>query len=238
MGATELVTVRGAHAPSYVDSQCAQNLAPLRDGESAPTLVLDPKGTLVAVALARRRSEEELSLEVPSGVAATLAARLERFAIRVDATFKVAAGPDRPWFAGELERITAGIPGTAELARGLVAHGLEPVVLAACVSYTKGCYPGQELVARMQSRGAIPPYVLRRGVLEGDAMPGASVGDPHKDGILTSACPDPDSGTRWALVIVHRLDAEAETLTVGGADGGVVVLAGEPSLRFWRADAS
>jgi folate-binding Fe-S cluster repair protein YgfZ len=29
------------------------------------------------------------------------------------------------------------------------------------VSFTKGCYPGQELVERMDSRGATAPFVLR-----------------------------------------------------------------------------
>lgn len=34
-------------------------------------------------------------------------------------------------------------------------------IVAECVSFTKGCYPGQELVERMDSRGASAPVVLR-----------------------------------------------------------------------------
>lgn len=34
-------------------------------------------------------------------------------------------------------------------------------VVQACVSFTKGCYPGQELVERMDSRGASAPVVVR-----------------------------------------------------------------------------
>jgi folate-binding protein YgfZ len=34
-------------------------------------------------------------------------------------------------------------------------------VVAAAVSFTKGCYPGQELVERMDSRGTVAPVVLR-----------------------------------------------------------------------------
>ncbi len=44
-------------------------------------------------------------------------------------------------------------------------------VLTCAVSFTKGCYPGQELVERMDSRGTLAPVVLR--VLERD---GRSVG--------------------------------------------------------------
>lgn len=34
-------------------------------------------------------------------------------------------------------------------------------IVPECVSFTKGCYPGQELVERMDSRGANAPVVLR-----------------------------------------------------------------------------
>lgn len=34
-------------------------------------------------------------------------------------------------------------------------------VVAAAVSFSKGCYPGQELVERMDSRGTVAPVVLR-----------------------------------------------------------------------------
>lgn len=34
-------------------------------------------------------------------------------------------------------------------------------VVAATVSFTKGCYPGQELVERMDSRGTVAPVVIR-----------------------------------------------------------------------------
>ena len=37
----------------------------------------------------------------------------------------------------------------------------ETGVTAVAVSFTKGCYPGQELVERMDSRGAVAPRSLR-----------------------------------------------------------------------------
>ena len=60
------------------------------------------------------------------------------------------------------------------------------------VSFTKGCYPGQELVERMDSRAAEAPRSLRRL----DVAAGSAAGDPIVDdgaevGVLTSV-----SGTR------------------------------------------
>ena len=46
------------------------------------------------------------------------------------------------------------------------------------VSFTKGCYPGQELVERMDSRGAEAPRTLRRL----DVPEGSAQGDPVRDG--------------------------------------------------------
>jgi len=50
----------------------------------------------------------------------------------------------------------------------------ETGVTSAAVSFTKGCYPGQELVERMDSRGSIAPRLLQ--VV--DVAPGTSSGDP------------------------------------------------------------
>lgn len=72
-------------------------------------------------------------------------------------------------------------------------------VVGVVVSFTKGCYPGQELVERMDSRGARAPRQLRRL----DVADGAAVGDPvmadgHEVGSLTTVV-----GTR-ALALVKR----------------------------------
>jgi len=237
MTSTSLVVVRGADAVGYVDSQCTQDLGDLAVGSTLTTLVLDPRGTLVALALVAHAAPDEVSLEVPADTAPALLARLERFAIRTDATFDLVAGPPRAWYGDELGRITSGIPGTAELARDLVAHALEDPVRSACVSFTKGCYPGQELVARMQSRGATPPYVLRRCLLDVDAAAGTPVGSEDKEGAITSVALDAESNRRWAMCVLHRTEASSAQ-PVRSDPAGVALIAGESSLRFGRADTT
>jgi folate-binding protein YgfZ len=66
----------------------------------------------------------------------------------------------------------------------------ETGVVAAAVSFTKGCYPGQELVERMDSRGAAAPRLLQRvTVVAGAAQPGDPyVVDGATVGTLTSVC--------------------------------------------------
>ena len=63
----------------------------------------------------------------------------------------------------------------------------ETGVVPVAVSFTKGCYPGQELVERMDSRGATAPRSLQRVTVGPDAVAGDPlVVDGEEVGILTS----------------------------------------------------
>jgi tRNA-modifying protein YgfZ len=74
------------------------------------------------------------------------------------------------------------------------------------VSFTKGCFLGQELVARIDTRGHVNRY-LRRVTVEGTAVPpsGASVVvDDRTVGTLTSVAEDRAGGRTVALGMVRR----------------------------------
>ena len=98
----------------------------------------------------------------------------------------VSVWDDRRWQA---VRIAAGVPVMgAELTESTIPA--ESGVIDLAVSFTKGCYTGQELVARIDSRGGNVPRRLRGLVLDGPTPPsGASVEDAegHEVGVVTSA---------------------------------------------------
>jgi len=76
------------------------------------------------------------------------------------------------------------------------------------VSFTKGCYPGQELVERMDSRGTAAPRSLRL-IRVAD---GARVGEPvvlngQEIGVYTSVCQD------FALALIKR-SADSSSIQV------------------------
>jgi tRNA-modifying protein YgfZ len=218
----ELVVVAGDDAADYLDSQCTQDLSDLGVGAGRMTLLLDPSGVLVAVARVVRTAPDALSLEVPWGRGLQTAARLQRFAIRASVTVHAPVPETHSVTFGDLDRIRACVPGAAELARDLVPHALTLALREECVSFTKGCYPGQELVARMQARGATPPYVLRGLSSEAALAPGDPVGDPGFDGAVTSVVPDPATGGSLALAVLHRRDAAGAAVEVRTGAGTVV----------------
>lgn len=161
MMARDLVVVEGPDAVSYVHSQVTQDVTGMAVGESRWTFVLEPTGKVVVLARLTRTADTRLELDTDAGYGQLLLDRLNRFKIRVaaDTSLHPGAGPDDE---PDDVRVARGWPKMgAELVPGetLVAgSGLERVA----VSFTKGCYPGQELVERMDSRVVEPPRSLRR----------------------------------------------------------------------------
>jgi folate-binding protein YgfZ len=241
------VRVAGPDALDYLQGQVSQELRSLAVGASRWTLLLQPNGRVDLLARVWRTDDGVFVLDTDAGFGDELAARINRFKIRVKVDVEpldwrcvavrytageavpdgaVAAwwdrdfdllGPDPQPPTGfdagsvddlEAARIEAGWPAMgAEIVPGQQIPA-ETGVVPAAVDFKKGCYPGQELVERMDSRGAVAPR--RRRVLT--VSEGSKPGDPVLDdgqevGVLTSV-----AGTR-ALGYVKR-----------GVDLGAVVL--------------
>jgi tRNA-modifying protein YgfZ len=80
--------------------------------------------------------------------------------------------------AVESDRVTHGVPEMgAELDDTVIPAEMGAWFVEDSVSWTKGCYTGQELVARVDSRGSNTPRHLRTLELTGPASAGAEVTD-------------------------------------------------------------
>lgn len=126
--------------------------------------------------------------------------------------------------AYEVLRIEAGMPKMgAELTEDTIPAAAGIVDLSA--SFTKGCYTGQELVARIDSRGNNTPTHLR--VLRSDEP--MSVGDVIGDdqGTITSAAVHPDGGS-VALGYVKRSVEVPCLLAVNATDASVRAVPSAP----------
>ncbi len=116
-------------------------------------------------------------------------------------------------------RIEAGVPkmgselneSTIPAAAGIVEQS---------VSFTKGCFTGQELVARIDSRGNNVPKRLLSIVLQGNSLPAADAEVRTSDsaiGTVTSAAFSPHLGATIALAYISRAGevGQAVSVTVG-----------------------
>jgi folate-binding protein YgfZ len=116
----------------------------------------------------------------------------------------------------ELARIEAGVPRFgAEM--GSETMPAEAGIVERAVSFTKGCYIGQEPVARLHYKGR-PNRHLRGLRLSAPAAPGSSLRLGEKEvGTIGSAGVSPARGP-IALAIVRR-EAEPEAELTVGEDG-------------------
>ena len=112
-------------------------------------------------------------------------------------------GNEQAWDAANIRR---GIPWLGEqTSERFLPQELNLEALGA-LSYDKGCYPGQEIIARLRYRGEIK-RLLRRATAEGDLAlrPGAGLtlpGETKTIGAVISAVSGPDGSE--LLVVVER----------------------------------
>jgi folate-binding protein YgfZ len=235
------VAVSGPEAAEFLERMVSNEVTSLEPGAARTALLLTPKSRIVAPLRVVREGPESFLLITEAALAETVASTLlrARFAAKCEIELKPyrgylqlgagegirnedygvegfeswavekrdAAEPDEQL---ERLRIEAGTP--------VWGRELDETVLPAeaglddtHVSFTKGCYPGQEPIARLHYRGR--PNRRLRVIEVADARPGDEIlfGDKTV-GRVTSAVPG------LALGYVRReVDDDAE-LEIGGAE--------------------
>ena len=129
----------------------------------------------------------------------------------------------------EVARIRAGWPAMGrELTERTIPAEIAGLVESS-VSFTKGCYTGQELVARIDSRGGNVPRPVRLLEIRGDdeVSPGDEITvDGKAVGAITSAAADPDAAVTVALGAVHRRVEPPAAAAVAGMAATVLATPG------------
>jgi folate-binding protein YgfZ len=133
--------------------------------------------------------------------------------------------PDASAEAWEARRVESGTPVMGRELDGRTIAA-EAGLLDRAVSLTKGCYTGQELVARLDARGNKVARHLRAVLLDDPDAPvvddGAvlSAADGRPVGAVTSAAFSPALSRVLALGYLHRSIGPGDRVEVGGAGGG------------------
>jgi folate-binding protein YgfZ len=87
----------------------------------------------------------------------------------------------------------------------------------AAISYTKGCYLGQEVVARIHYRGGVQRHLRGMRLASPVVVPAALRWEGQEVGILRSVTPLPVDGVWLGLAIVHKKAEPGATLSVAAA---------------------
>jgi folate-binding protein YgfZ len=216
----DVVVAEGPDAEAFLQGQLSQDVAGLAVGESALSFLLQPQGKVDALVRVQREADDRFAIDVDRGWGQAVVERLNRFRLRVKCEIGMRGVEQMapPW--GDGDRLDAVWPAMGkELDESTIPA--ETGLVDRAVSFAKGCYTGQELVARIDSRGGHVPRHLRRLELGSEGVPEGAVVvvDGKVRGTLTSVV------GAVALAYVHREVSPPATVAVrweGGSTTAVV----------------
>jgi len=209
------ILVSGDDACDFLQAQLTQDVMRLDEKNPGPDLSAwcNPKGRVICIPRVSW-TPDGYALALPEELAQPVADRLAMFRFRSKVAFEIRPARRAELPAGDdfdrwmLDNLHAGIAhvGAAETEK-YTAHMLNLDLLAA-VSLEKGCYPGQEIIARTHYRGATKRRLFRfESAQPVDA--GATVSDGRRDvGDVVNAIGND-------LLAVVPVDAAGGRLSVG-----------------------
>ncbi len=209
------IAVSGADALEFLQGQLSHDLALLDDRPALHAAWCTPKGRVITV-FEVTLSGDGYNLLLPAELAEDVVRRLKMFRFRSKVDFEIESlRDDDPAFEGDLPSWRLGNlhAGIAEIAAAqseeFTPHMLN-LDLVDAVSFDKGCYTGQEIVARTHYRGSSKRRMYRFSC-DGEARPGDELLDGDaKAGTVVNVL----DGELLAVVSSSRLK---DTLTIGGA---------------------
>jgi tRNA-modifying protein YgfZ len=195
----DFIAVRGPDAESYLQAMVSNDMEALGSGEACDALLLTPKARIIAPLTVWRRASDDFLLLTESGLGERVRTTLMRTRFAAKCSIELEPHASAVVFGGvggiptrdygtpavevldvdleatldegqlELLRIKAGTPrfGREIDDRVLPAEaGLD----TRAIDFEKGCYPGQEPVARQHYRGRVNRS-LRVLAIDGDELP-------------------------------------------------------------------
>jgi len=175
------VRVAGPDARDYLQRMVSNDVDALAVGDSCPALLLTAKGRLIAPLVVWRRGDEDFLILTEPELGDAVLAQLTRMRLRAQCEIEPEEHESELVFGGEgiasdfpgavevldagleptlsvdeleLRRIEAGVPRWGRELDGAVLPA-EAGLDATHISFTKGCYPGQEPIARLHYRGHV-----------------------------------------------------------------------------------
>ncbi len=205
MSQQSIIRVSGRDALDFLQGQLTNDLRDLQPGHTMRCAWCNPKGRVICL-LEASRQHDDYHLLLPTELAGDVVQRLVMFRFRAKVDFETEAATAS---ADPAQLIRDGVPFVGRpQSEKFTSHMLNLDLLGA-ISFDKGCYTGQEVIARTHYKG-----VSKRRTLRFSSTAPVAVGDKVSDGgrdigeVLNVAGLD--------LLAVVPVDKANETLAVNG----------------------
>ncbi|MFM1885115.1 MAG: hypothetical protein RL026_272 [Pseudomonadota bacterium] len=246
-----VLAARGPDARRFLQGQLTQDLRRLEPGRNLPAGLLTPQGRVLALLMLQADGPQDVLLIVPCSLAGTVRDTLRRYLLRAklvlegplqDMAVQGRCGPQGPVLEasarqpavvadqGEVlaawheARLSLGWPVLSPASSGHhVAQMLNLDQLGA-VAFDKGCYTGQEIVARAHYLGRVKRRLRRFQMPAGSVLPspGERVDLPAAPGAEVVECMD-QGASGVALLAVAAAESASEV-----DEGDIVRRQGSP----------
>lgn len=209
----------GADARTFLQGQLSADMGLLSAERAQLTSCNSPQGRVQAVLWMVERPDG-IALALPRSMVEMITARLRKYVLRSKVTIEPAtahSGPVDPALDAEwrLENIRAGLPQVYPATHEAFVAQMLNLDLLGAISFEKGCYTGQEIIARAHYRGAIKRRMLRFAAACPPPEPATRIvsGESHAGDVVDAA---PTSEGCELLAVVSLVQAQAELrLAVG-----------------------
>ena len=210
--------VSGADTRAFLQGQLSADVDALTPARAMLASCNSAQGRVQAVLWLVERSDG-IALVLPESLTERIAARLRKYVLRSRVKIEPLAAPvdlvepgayrEREW---QLAGIRAGLPQVyPETCETFVAQMLNLDLLGG-ISFEKGCYTGQEIIARTHFRGAIKRRMFRFECAGEPPAPGTRVlaGEQHAGDVV-------DAAGGELLAVINLAQQDAELAIEGGA---------------------
>ncbi len=222
-----VVTMTGADRQSFLHNMCTNDIRRLSPGDRCEAFCTNVQGKIVAHLFVIVQQDQFDLLTVPRQ-AETLINHLDRYIIREDVTLTDTTGESAWVFAGgQMQKLEGPLSDACcqeawdavRIESGLPLFGVDfestnlPQEVSRdtqAISFTKGCYLGQETIARIDALGHVNKKIV---LLKFDGETAPPVGlelnvDGKNVGSVTSGCWSPRENAPVGLAMVRRSSNE------------------------------
>ena len=185
----KMILFSGADRSSFLQGQLTQDMDQLADAGSLPAALCSPKGRVI-VTCQLFDLADSIGIAIPSLMADAISQRLTMYRLRADV--QIAMGDDHclieafqtaglDAFQSPRDRVACGLADIgSENTEQYTPHMLN-LDLTGAINFSKGCYTGQEVVARTENLGTVKRRLNRYSLSDCTAHIGDKLSDGDRD---------------------------------------------------------
>ena len=198
------IELRGQDSIKFLQGQVSCDLHQLSDDKVIRGCHCTPKGRVIFLFSVMAKDNDCLVLETHPSIVDTAIASLKKYAVffKTEISDISDQSSDLAYESSDLQRLQAGIPDITEATTDLFIPQMLNLDALNFISFKKGCYTGQEVVARAHYLGTVKRRMYRL-LLPQDYLPTAG-----------EAIYSPDNKPLGTVVNAQAYDNQIEILAV------------------------